>query len=164
MLVLCWLECSVSRPGHRAHPEGEAWALLMDPVLRSLLLRPTGGPLAAGVSRDSPGFSTESSASPERRRPRPSGRQSPPCALPRVRRPGPRFPDFSSQACPWPRAPGRAPAESWAGSCGAGAQGTATPSPASGASCILRTHRLLAAGRRGCPQAAQSALPLPHQC
>jgi len=67
--VLCWLECSVSRPGHRARPEGEAWALLMDPVLRSLLLRPTGGPPAAGVSGDSPGFSTESSVSPECRRP-----------------------------------------------------------------------------------------------
>lgn len=104
--VLCWLQCSVSRPGHRAHLEGEAWALLMDPVLRSLLLRPTGGPPAAGVSGDSSGFSTESSVSPER--PGPSGRQSPPSrtAQGQEARP-PTFPDFSCQARPWsPRSPG----------------------------------------------------------
>lgn len=49
----------------------------------------------------------------------------PPPTLPRVRKPGPPFPDSSCQACPWPGALGRAPRRvSWAVSCGAGA-----PSP-----------------------------------
>lgn len=54
-------------------------------------------------------------------------------------------------------------------SCGAGAQGTVTPAPASCASCILRTHRLLAAGRRGVPRLPSqlclcfsSAVPAPR--
>ena len=122
--VLYWPECSISRPGHRAHPGGGAWALLTEPVLRSLALRPTEGPPATGVSGDPP-VHTETYVSPERRRPGPLGRQLPPSHTAQGRETWP--PPFLIPAVrpALGLGPGEGhPVESWAVSCGVGA-----PSP-----------------------------------
>lgn len=125
----------------------------MDPVLCSLLLRPTGA-TCCWRGGDSSGFSTESSVSPER--PGPSGRQSP----------SPHCPGSGKRGHPFYRfqlsGPPLAPAESWAVSCRAGAQGTVHPSP--GQPCALHpqdTDSWPQGG--GVSQAAQPALSLLQQ-
>lgn len=157
MHVLYWPECSISRPGHRAHPGGEAWAPLADPVLRSLALRPTGGPPATGVSGDPPGFHI---GTPQARALGPSvtplphcpgsGSLAPPFLIPAVRP--------ALGLGPWEGHP----AESWAVSCGVGA-----PSPLLRQQSILRPQDTQTPGCReegvspGSPVSSASASSVP---
>lgn len=91
-------------------------------MLRSLALRPTGGPPATGVSGDPPWFPHWNAAGPG-----PWAVSYPPPTLPRVRKPGAPFPDSSCQARPWPGALGRAPCRVLR--CELRGRGTVTPAP-----------------------------------